>query len=200
MSENLYEKINQTAMELFREQGYANVTVQEICTACGITKPTFYKYVGSKENLLLQFYEKTVHKILIGAHKFLELDSHYAQLLLIFQTLIRRTKEYGRDFFGQMFAANLARDHGSLDLQDDLTKLGVLIIRNAQKAGEIANTSDPAILYRSIAYMYTGYECMWCIKGDQLDWETELLESIENLLQVRKDLRVTGSGEKSELL
>jgi len=40
------------ALRLFAARGYDAVSVQEICTAGGITKPTLYYYFGSKRGLL----------------------------------------------------------------------------------------------------------------------------------------------------
>ena len=44
--------ILEEALYLFAARGYEAVSVQEICGACGITKPTLYYYFGSKRGLL----------------------------------------------------------------------------------------------------------------------------------------------------
>ncbi len=44
--------ILQTACQLFSEQGYDAVGVQEIIATAGFTKPTLYHYFGSKQGLL----------------------------------------------------------------------------------------------------------------------------------------------------
>lgn len=41
------------AMSLFKKRGYENVTVEEITTACGIAKGTFFNYFPKKEQILL---------------------------------------------------------------------------------------------------------------------------------------------------
>ena len=45
--------ILQTACQLFSEQGYDAVGVQEIIEKAGFTKPTLYHYFGSKQGLLI---------------------------------------------------------------------------------------------------------------------------------------------------
>lgn len=42
-----------TAVQLFKEKGYDNVTVEEITLLCGIAKGTFFNYFPKKENILL---------------------------------------------------------------------------------------------------------------------------------------------------
>ena len=41
------EEISQTAVQLFLDKGYNNVTIQDICNELHITKPTLYKYVNN---------------------------------------------------------------------------------------------------------------------------------------------------------
>jgi AcrR family transcriptional regulator len=47
------EAIIKHAIELFKQKGYENVTVEEITTACGIAKGTFFNYFPKKEYILL---------------------------------------------------------------------------------------------------------------------------------------------------
>ncbi|MFD6510624.1 MULTISPECIES: TetR/AcrR family transcriptional regulator [unclassified Bacillus (in: firmicutes)] len=49
----LKELIFLKSVQLFQERGYENVTVQDITTACGIAKGTFFNYFPKKENILL---------------------------------------------------------------------------------------------------------------------------------------------------
>ena len=46
------ERIRECAIKLFKENGYDNVTVVQICEAAGITKRTFYYHYESKEQLV----------------------------------------------------------------------------------------------------------------------------------------------------
>jgi TetR/AcrR family transcriptional regulator len=51
-------RIIESALELFSARGYEAVSVQEICIASGITKPTLYYYFGSKRGLLAALLER----------------------------------------------------------------------------------------------------------------------------------------------
>lgn len=184
-------KISQKAIELFMQKGYDQVTIVDICEQCHITKPTFYKYVGSKEDLILDLYDSIIDSLIIDAYQILEIESHFEQLLLIFNTLLNTTEKYGSDLFSHMLSSNLKKDNHSFDMRDNLTKLCVLIIKKGQAAGEFRNKNDAGILYRTIAYAFTGYECMWCIKNGSLDLKNEFIESLEAILDARSDLRRT---------
>ena len=60
---NLEQLILDCAYSLFEERGFDQVSVNDICKACDITKPTFYKYVNSKEDLLSYFFQSLTSKI-----------------------------------------------------------------------------------------------------------------------------------------
>jgi AcrR family transcriptional regulator len=55
------DRIEQTllvAHALFAERGYASVTMDEIATAVGVTKPLLYNYFGNKERLYIACMER----------------------------------------------------------------------------------------------------------------------------------------------
>lgn len=47
------EAIVRHAVELFKQKGFENVTVEEITKQCGIAKGTFFNYFAKKEHILL---------------------------------------------------------------------------------------------------------------------------------------------------
>ncbi|MCL6477150.1 MAG: TetR/AcrR family transcriptional regulator [Peptococcaceae bacterium] len=49
----LKEEIFRQAVNMFKERGFQNVTIEDITTACGIAKGTFYNYFSKKEHILL---------------------------------------------------------------------------------------------------------------------------------------------------
>lgn len=47
----------QRALHLFAEKGYESVGVQELCTVCGVTKPTLYYYFSNKLGLFHSIFD-----------------------------------------------------------------------------------------------------------------------------------------------
>lgn len=47
------QALRQAALELALENGYANVTIENICERCGVSRRTFFNYFSSKEEALL---------------------------------------------------------------------------------------------------------------------------------------------------
>jgi AcrR family transcriptional regulator len=49
----VHAEITRTAMELFLERGFETVTVDEIARASGISRRSFFRYFGTKEDIVL---------------------------------------------------------------------------------------------------------------------------------------------------
>ena len=52
------EKILKVAMELIYEKGFVNTSVQDILDKCKLTKPAFYYYFPSKDELGIEYLTK----------------------------------------------------------------------------------------------------------------------------------------------
>ena len=182
------EEIRATALRLFLEKGYNNVTITDICEACGFTKPTFYKYVSSKEDLILDLYDLTIDQLTTDTYLFIQANTHYEQLLIVFGTLINDSKKFGTDLFSQMLISNLNENRGSFEMRNSLTKVCTAILEKAQENGEIGNMNPPDALYQAVAHLFTGYEVMWCITNGK-DYFDGFYESMNAVLDVREDLR-----------
>ncbi len=86
--ENTRDKIYRVASKLFLEKGYNDVTVDDICTACDISKRTFYYHLKSKNDILFHYYDHVIDNITPLLIEMLGIDSSWDQLILMFDHLI----------------------------------------------------------------------------------------------------------------
>ena len=105
------ENIFSTAVGLIKEQGYANVTVSEICRRAGIAKGTFYVHYASKEDIVRESYYSDMGKfVLRGYDLFLEQfpNSRAGDRILCFLSLELAFAEYtGYELTCLAYALNL---------------------------------------------------------------------------------------------
>jgi AcrR family transcriptional regulator len=61
------ENMQAKALELFRRQGYENVTSQEIAQACGLTERTFFRHFATKDGVVLWYVDDDDPPVLSAA-------------------------------------------------------------------------------------------------------------------------------------
>lgn len=191
------ERIINTAYKLFQKHGYDKVTVNDICKACEITKTTFYYHLKSKDEIISNFYESTTQSLAGRMMDFVSAENHWEQLMICFETLIESSERIGPDLIGQLLMMNIRHDKGTYDFDEDLTRMAVLLINKAQKAGQIRNQSPAEPLYRAAAYVFLGYETTWCIKKKNFHRMDHMRRALENIFDVDPSLRMGRKKDES---
>jgi len=81
------EEVYRAALRLFREKGYHATSMQDIAAAVGLYKGSLYHYIGGKEDLLVQVFERAMGTLLADVERIVADTSlrPSAQLRLIVQ-------------------------------------------------------------------------------------------------------------------
>src|SRR2546427_12352537 len=81
------EQVYAAALRLFREKGYHATSMQDIAAAVGLYKGSLYHYLGGKEDLLVQVFERAMGTLLAHVERIVADTSlgPRAQLRLIVQ-------------------------------------------------------------------------------------------------------------------
>src|SRR5438876_12367435 len=58
------EQVYAAALRLFREKGYHATSMQDIAAAVGLYKGSLYHYIGGKQDLLVQVFERAMSTLL----------------------------------------------------------------------------------------------------------------------------------------
>jgi TetR/AcrR family transcriptional regulator, cholesterol catabolism regulator len=58
------ERVYEAALRLFREKGYHATSMQDIAGVVGLYKGSLYHYIGGKEDLLIQVFERAMASLL----------------------------------------------------------------------------------------------------------------------------------------
>lgn len=82
------EMIIEKANQLFQEKGYNQVTIQDICDACEITKTTFYYHMKSKDDLIINNYDIITENLTQLMVSLIAADNYWEQLWMCFEVLI----------------------------------------------------------------------------------------------------------------
>ncbi len=186
---NTQDLIYETARNLFREKDYESVTINDICKACGITKSTFYYHVKSKQDIIVHYYDLIVNNLTPILINMLDSSNTWDQITALFNSLITDIESYGVGFNSQLLSISLKENLRTFDMRQNLKDIAIKIISKGQALGQFRNQNNAERLYEAAAYMFTGYEYMWCVKNGEFNWREQFLTSVENLLDVDEELR-----------
>lgn len=149
-NENQTKKlIFQTALRLFREKSFQEVTVNEICKQSGITKHTFYYHFPSKDALLKRFYVIPSEITPADLSTILNAESYVEQLWLLSKSMVDFLVETDLDIIRQIFIKNITSDVGTFNVSEkhkQMLELQIGIIKKGQQSGQFLNTSDAQTL------------------------------------------------------
>lgn len=160
-----------TAAKMMDEQGYDNVSVDDVVAACGVAKGTFYHYFKSKEDLLIYF-TRTPYEYL---EQCIERDSSLP--------FARRMRSFISEWFQIMDKFNLyfARQSGTIssakreEYGGDASHMviGMRMIRSIMADGIASGELPPSIpvedLSREMIFSMYGSTMYHCIYPDTFD-------------------------------
>ncbi|WP_304758275.1 TetR/AcrR family transcriptional regulator [Faecalibaculum rodentium] len=173
-----------TSLQLFREKGYDNVSVREICEACDITKPTFYKYAVTKGDLLELFFYRIAGNTDDTWDDPQIQGSWWNCLKHGFCGFLTSFLSFGTDFSMQLFIQNVLSEQDRFRVDPDFRSRMAAVIRKAQASGEILDDTEPEQLYDVIMSTMIGFCAWWILNEGSVDVMDEFLDSLQALCEV----------------
>lgn len=177
------EQILDTAARLFNEKGFDTVSVMDICQACGITKPTFYRYVVSKESILSDMFDKGEELILPQVKELHQEGKLMNALWTGLTGTVYVAESIGSDIL-RSYIIMLLRDNTKPSrLNDDLKDELIEVIGELQDDGRILNHSDPNDIYRLSVFLNRGLMIMWSMGEGGFDLRDTFRQSMVSILK-----------------
>lgn len=178
------ERIFSTAVGLIKEQGYANVTVSEICRRAGIAKGTFYVHYASKEDIVRESYYSDMGMfVLRGYELFLEQfpDSRAGDRVLCFLNLELSFAEYmGYELTCLAYALNLgACVPGPSEHLERRTFSRTLYQEIAGHMDEARTDLSAGALFTYLESVVRGIMATWCFSNRGFRIEEEGMDFLE---------------------
>lgn len=159
------DRLTEAAVRLFQERGYASVSVDEIVSAAGVTKGTFYYYLTSKAELLYRIHDKFISQELDEGERILAMDESPAvKLRMLVRSLIRSIHDhlpYVTVFFNEMRHLEEPYYGRIREKRDRYAAMFEATIREAIDRGEFRADLDPKVttlgLFGMCNWMYRWY-------------------------------------------
>ena len=184
------QRLIDAALGLFKERGYGNVAIKDICVAADCSNGTFYYHFGSMNGLLKAIREQGVVITPDLLAKLAVISSAWEKLWLIHSTVCDNIAKRGPSLQAQLLfsfdEADRQSYHTSLLNTDQFI---VPLIKQGQECGEIRNQTPAETLANTVGLTMIGVIYYWYLGNGELDLETYMRTELQNLYDLRPDLR-----------
>ena len=180
------ERIRECALSLFKEKGYDNVTVVQICEAAGITKRTFYYHFDSKEQLLSGITEYLGVKAEQLLASLASQQTNVGTLWALMSTYSINSANYGPGIIRQIYV-NMVQGKADERFPYSMYLYNTVVnsIANAQRAGEITNIGKPEDVAFVLYHTFRSVTITWAAENGEFDLQKEFRRSFDTVLGVK---------------
>ena len=173
------------ALELFKEKGYDNVTVNEIASASNISKNTFYYYYESKEELIRALFKPTGKDAGEIMGEMLKYSDPYEQILCFFHRITSYFMFLGKDVVRQALMMNLSKDivpkeHARMS---EHIQPFLAIFERAVQEKCIRQDVKPWKLFAGCGVILMGSLQIWATSREDVDLNAVVKEGVEMMLK-----------------
>ena len=177
MIENIKRIILTNAIELFKTNGYSNVSINQICESCNITKRTFYYHYDSKKTLLLNYFT-LVDENIISTLSEIEVEKTWLdKCWKVKEIYIRGIINLNADIVKHLIKIDMEQDNKMFDIYlndfdsnvKNMRQLVIDFTRRGQEAGEISCDNSAEDLSYCFASAFLGLALNWCSNGGNYD-------------------------------
>ena len=142
------EEVAEAAISLFKRNGYNNVTVNEICKECGISRSVFYSSFNGKRSILEYMVEKPQHNDDASFMKFAHADNDFERIWQLFDRFIAIAYDFGPELTSTLFIMQFESPEGIRAAVHALDDLFATLATNCAKSGIIDSKEPPDLLSR----------------------------------------------------
>lgn len=179
--------ITEKAIELFKEKGYENTSVTDICKASGITKGTFYYHFPNKDEITFEFYENIYSDFSSILVEVFMIPDTKEQLWKIYEFSIDRTIALTPKVLYALLMSDIQKGFDLFTPYGDYTrntgsgrimKLQVELVKKGQKSGQIKD-GDPEMMVRTYVAALVGIAIAWSRSDGMFDEKEELRKAFD---------------------
>ena len=184
------DKIVNAALALFKEKGYANVSVSDISRAAGIPRSSFYSLFAGKDEVIIYVLEGLKGDYQEILTQLASAKSDLERIWMIYDKYLKLTMSFGADLASTLMELELREKIGIFDFTEVLAPWLITLVRNCQSAGMIRNQNSPENIVTLGMRIAIGAAYEWCRSDGSFDLRDKALAEHEILYDVPPEYRM----------
>ncbi len=158
-----YTDLIDTARELFFRHGTKRVTVEEICEKANVSKMTFYKYFGNKNELLITVMTRYFDEAIEKYNEIMDSDKPFIEKIRdILRIKIEYSRRYSDEFVTELLETNQELKDFIQRISRENYEMTCQFYREGQERGVFSPSMKPEFL------LYMGEQARHIINDEHL--------------------------------
>lgn len=184
------EKIINAALKLFKEKGYADVSVSDISREAQIPRSSFYNLFAGKDDVIIYILEGLKGNYREILMQLASAKSDLERIWMIYDRYLKLTMDFGPDLASTLMELELRERIGLFDFTEELFPWLVTLVKNCQTAGLIRNGNSPENIVTLGMRVAIGAAYSWCASRGGFNLRRAALSEHEILYDVPPEYRV----------
>ena len=184
------DKIVNASLKLFKEKGYANVSVSDISRAAGIPRSSFYSLFAGKDDVIIYMLEGMKGDYQQMLTQLASAKNDLERIWMIYDKYLMLTMDFGADLASTLMELELREKIGIFDFTEVLTPWLVTLVRNCQNLGYIRNQNSPENIVNLGMRIAIGAAYEWCRTDGGFNLRNKALSEHEILYDVPPEYRM----------
>ena len=183
------KRIVEAAIQLFKEKGYENTSVAEICKVSHVTKGTFYYHYANKDDLTFAYYEGLFDDMADTMSDLLFIENAKDQLWRLLEYSIDNTISLTPPLLKAFIMSDIQKgmtffspykSFASSESRRRQYTMQIGLIKKGQKTGEI-KSGDPAMMLHTFISALIGIAVDWASNDGCYDEKEELRKVFDTI-------------------
>lgn len=196
--EQTKKKLFKASVKAIQKHGYNNVTVDEICKSCGVSKGTFYVHYKSKEDIIKESFRSKLTEFIKTELEDFNIRNPEASTIEILKYYLLASfkfcKEVGVELTSLAFIFNLKSvlncENTSNSISTEFNSELYEIVSKGISDHSFASNLSAEDLMNSIESITVGVMISWCFNGgtyDIIESNNKLITDFVNSISKKND-------------
>lgn len=183
------DAIVSAALGLFKSEGYAAVSVSDICRAANVPRSSFYSIFSGKDEIITHVMRSLKSDQSSMLTEFLSADTDLDRIWALYDRYLSLATDFGPELTGTLLSLELQKPVGLFELYNSFNEWFAKLIANCQRQGLIRNKNKPEDIVALGIRIAIGAAYEWCLTGGSFDLRQVAIGEHEILYDVPAEFR-----------
>lgn len=189
---NVRDSIIKTAIDLFKEKSFEEISVNEICAAAEVSRTSFYSCFSCKKDILMAVMREHSSFNNLNTAEMFALENDFERMIYILNFHIGIWDKRNVALCKTILTLGINENMGIFDFSHAYDHLYEKLILNCQRSGMIRNMSDPLTITSDCIQIAKGYIVDWCCTNGCFDLPFAIRAAAERLTDLTPEYRKCG--------